>query len=61
MFFLCCLKHHPYHVIPMYMLSCFSLTFCDPADCSPSGSSDHGILQARILEWVAMAPSRGSS
>ena len=61
MFFLCYLKHHPYHVIPTCMLSCFSLTFCDPTDCSPSGSSDHGILQARILEWVAMPSSRGSS
>ena len=34
---------------------------CDPMDCSPRGSSVHGILQARILEWVAMASSRGSS
>ena len=30
-------------------------------DCSPPGSSVHGILQARILEWVAMPSSRGSS
>ena len=30
-------------------------------DCSPPGSSVHGILQARILEWVAMSSSRGSS
>ena len=28
-------------------------TLCDPVDCSPPGSSVHGILQARILEWVA--------
>ena len=34
---------------------------CDPMDCSPPGSSVHGILQARILEWVAMPSSRGSS
>ena len=34
------------------------LTLCDPMDQSPSGSSVHGILQARILEWVAM-PSIG--
>ena len=34
---------------------------CDPVDCSPPGSSAHGILQARILEWVAMPSSRGSS
>ena len=32
-------------------------TLCDPMDCSPSGSSVHGILQARILEWVAMPSS----
>ena len=36
-------------------------TLCDPMDCSPPGSSVHGILQARILEWVAMPSSRGSS
>ena len=34
--------------------SCPSL--CNPMDCSPPGSSVHGILQARILEWVAMPP-----
>ena len=33
---------------------------CDPVDCSPRGSSVHGTLQARILEWVAMPSSRGS-
>ena len=37
------------------------LTLCDPVDCSSSGSSVHGILQARILEWVAISFSRGSS
>ena len=36
-------------------------TLCDPMDCSPSGSSVHGILQTRILEWVALPCSRGSS
>ena len=39
-------------------LSCVQL--CDPVDCSPPGSSVHGILQARILEWVAISFSRGS-
>ena len=34
-------------------------TLCDPMDCSPAGSSVHGILQARVLEWVAMPSSRG--
>ena len=38
-----------------------SLTLCDCTDCSPPGSSVHGILQATILEWVAMAFSRRSS
>ena len=36
-------------------------TLCDPMDCNPPGSSVHGILQARILEWVARPSSRGSS
>ena len=36
-------------------------TLCDPMVCSPLGSSVHGILQARILEWVAVPSSRGSS
>ena len=35
--------------------------FCDPMDCSPLGSSAHGILQAKILEWVAIPFSKGSS
>ena len=37
------------------------LTLWDLMDCSPPGSSVHGILQARILEWVAIPSSRGSS
>ena len=36
-------------------------TLCDTMDCSPPGSSVHGVLQARILEWVAIFFSRGSS
>ena len=44
------------------MLSCFSgVQLCETMDCSPSGSSVHGALQARILEWVAMPSSKGSS
>ena len=34
-------------------------TLCNPMDCSPPGSSVHGILQARILVWVAMPSSSG--
>ena len=36
-------------------------TLCDPMDCSPPGSSIHGISQARILEWIAILFSMGSS
>ena len=36
-------------------------TLCDPMDCSPPGSSVHGIFQARVLEWVAISFSRRSS
>ena len=44
---ICCLSH--------------GLTVHDPMDCSPPGSSVHGLLQARILEWLAIPFSRGSS
>ena len=37
------------------------LILCNPMDCSAPGSSDHGIHQARILEWVAISTSRGPS
>ena len=37
------------------------LTLSDPMDCSPPGSSVHGILRERILEWVAISSSWGSS
>ena len=46
--------------IVVYLLSHIWL-FCNPKDCSPAGSSAHGILQARILEGVAIPFSRGSS
>ena len=36
-------------------------TLCDSMECSPPGSSVHGVLQARILEWVVISFSRGSS
>ena len=47
-------------VIVVQSLSCVEL-FLDPMDCNPSGSSVHGISQARILEWVAVSFSRRSS
>ena len=37
------------------------LTLCNPIDCNPPGSSIHGILQASILVWIVVPPSRGSS
>ena len=53
------LLHKYMMCVPVWLQLC--LTLCDPMDCSPPGSSVHGILQARILEWVAMPSSRGSS
>ena len=48
-------------ILCMYAQSLQSCLFRDPMDHSPPGSSVHGILQARILEWVATPSSRGSS
>ena len=50
------LELKPRKVKALVALSC--QTLCDPVDCSPPGSSVHGILQARILEWVAISFSR---
>ena len=47
------------YVLCLVAQSC--LTLCNPIDCSLPGSSIHGIFQARILEWVAMLSSGGSS
>ena len=44
-----------------YLVTQLCLTLCDPMDCSLPDSSIHGFLQARILEWVAIPFSRGSS
>ena len=61
------------YCIPQYVTYCYveipfssvqslsSVQLCDPMDYSPLGSSVYGILQARILEWVAISYSRGSS
>ena len=48
------------HCLPRLVAQLCS-TLCDPMDCCPPGSSVHEILQARILEWVAMPSSRGAS
>ena len=47
--------------IAQLLLSQSCPTLCNPMDCSLPGSSVHGILQARMLEWVAMPFSKGSS
>ena len=51
--------HHTWYFNSEVTQSC--PTLCDPVDCSLPGSSLHGILQARILEWVVISFSRGSS
>ena len=45
----------------VFLVTKLCLTLCDPMDCSLPGSSVHGIFQARILEWLAISFSRGSS
>ena len=45
----------------MYIITQSYLTLCDPTDCSPPGSSVHGILQTIILEWIAIPFFKGSS
>ena len=59
-----CLHIHPTYV-HIYVCACvhaqLCLTLCDPMDCSPPGSSVHGISQARILAWAPISFSRGSS
>ena len=53
---------HNVNTVGAGSVSCQSCpTLCDLMDCSPPGSFVHGILQARILEWVAIPFSRGSS
>ena len=49
--------------VAMYVMVCAQscLTLCNTLDCSPPGSSVHGILPTRILEWVAIASSGRSS
>ena len=55
-------KVEPYKVkVKVSSVTQSCLTLCIPMDCSPPGSSVLGILQAGILEWVAVPFSRGSS
>ena len=51
----------PLSLIKHFLCAQSCPTLCDHMDCRPPGSSDHGISQARILEWVALSHSRGSS
>ena len=48
------------YVVVLCLVAKSCLTLFDPMDCSPPGSSVHGISQARILEWVAISFSRSS-
>ena len=52
-----------WHVLGVcvYMCAQSCPTFRDILDCNPPGSSVHEVFQARILEWVALSSSRGSS
>ena len=63
MWYVCmCMAMHMCVCVCVCVFSCSVLSdSCDPMDCSPPGSSVHGILQARILEWVVISFSRGSS
>ena len=58
--FFCYRNPSPQYTVVVHSLSCVWL-FCNPMHCSPLGSSIHGILRARILEWVAISSFRGSS
>ena len=53
-------KSSSFILVLMYLVAQLCLTLCSCIDCSPPGSSVHGILQARILDWVAIPSSRGS-
>ena len=50
---------HTYICVSVCAQSLGRVRLFDPMDCSPPGSSVHGILQARTLEWVAISYSRG--
>ena len=56
-FFISCILHLKVKALVAQLCG----TLCNPMDCSPPGFSVHGILQARILEWVSILFARGSS
>ena len=57
----CALQVRPYCCVHVGLVAQSCLPLCDHINCSPPGSAVHGIPQARMLEWVAMPSSRGSS
>ena len=54
------LEYMFYILLQVVLITRLCPTFCNPVDCSPPGSSVHGILQARMLKWAAIPFSRGS-
>ena len=56
-----CVCLHMYIMYILFSVAQSCLTLCNPVDCGPPGSSVHGTFPARILEWVAISFSRGSS
>ena len=63
MHLMCCLKIHSYLNMLFFVVQSLSHIglFCDPMNCNPLDFSVHGIFQARILEWVVISFSKGSS
>ena len=53
--------HNPREPIKYHVCMLSHVPLCNPRDCSPPGSSVHGLSQARVLEWAAISSSRGSS
>ena len=62
-----CIKHSPVNCLESFLHQVIEYitqscpTLCNPMDCGLPGSLVHGIFQARVLEWVAISFSRGSS
>ena len=50
------MPNNAHDVLSRLVVPLSHVTLCDPMDCSPPGSSVHGILQARILEWLPCPP-----
>ena len=59
--FLHCMYHPMILSLHVCLIAQSCPILCDPLDYNPPGSSVHGFLQARILEWIAISSSRGSS